>query len=186
MRLAIPSLAAALSLILVAPTTIVAWSQGAQAQQQADAPPAEAKQMAITAKQIEAYIAAKKEVDAIAEKAPQEATDKPDPAALAQLDAAAKKHSFADYAEYDDVSNNIGLAMEGIDPRTKKYVGSEVMLKKELASVQADKQMPAKDKKETIDQLTAALKNPPKLQFPANADLVIKNFDRLMAAMAQQ
>ena len=184
MRPSLRPLAAALVLFAAAPSAYV-LTGAAFAQQQPAAADQEVKQVALTAKQVDNYIAAKKDMDALTEKAP-DTGDKPDPAFLAQLDAGAKKHGFADYTEYDEVSSNIGLAMDGVDPQTKKYVGSEVMLKKELASVQADKQMPAKDKKEMIDQLTAALKNPPKLQFPANADLVIKNYDRLMAAMPQQ
>ena len=183
MRPSIRPLAVALSLLFAAPFAPLGGA--AFAQQQPDAGAEEVKQVALTSKQIDNYIAAKKDLDAIIDKAP-DAGDKPDPAFLAQLDGAARKHGFADYAEYDDVSSNIGLVRDGVDPQTKKYVGSEVMLKKELAAVQADNQMPAKDKKEAIDQITAALKNPPKLQFPANVDLVIKNWDRLMAAMPQQ
>jgi hypothetical protein len=184
MRRSLRPLAAALFVLTAAPSAFV-MTGAALAQQQPDAADQEVKQVALTARQVDNYIAAKKDMDALTDKAP-DTGDKPDQVFLAQLDAGAKKHGFADYGEYDDVSNNIGLAMDGVDPQTKKYVGSEVMLKKQLADVQADKQMPAKDKKEAIDQITVALKNPPKLQFPANADLVIKNFDRLMAAMAQQ
>ena len=184
MRPSLRPLAAALILLAAAPSAFV-MTGAALAQQQPAAGDQEVKQVALTAKQIDNYLAAKKEMDALTDKAP-DTGDKPDPAFLAQLDAGAKKHGFADYSEYDDVSNNVGLAMDGIDPQAKKYVGSETMLKKELAGLQADKQMPAKDKKEAMDQITAALKNPPNLQFPANADLVVKNYDKLMAAMPQQ
>jgi hypothetical protein len=34
--------------------------------------------------------------------------------------------------------------------------------------------------------LNAALKSPTKVQFPANIELVTKNFDKIMAAMPQE
>ena len=173
----------ALSLALVAAPAIVASPPAAFAQQQPADQQGELKQIAITDKQVQGFIAAKKEIDALVEKAPEAASDKPDPKIVAQLDAAAKKYGFANYAEYDDVSNNIGLVMEGVDPQTKKYVGAETMLKKELAGLQADKKMPAKDKKDAIEQITAALKSPTPLRFAGNADIVVKNYDKLIAAM---
>ncbi len=59
------------------------------------------------------------------------------------------------------------------------------MIKKQIADIQADKQISAKDKKDTIDQLNATLPTVPKLQFPGNIDVVVKNYDRLSEAMPQ-
>jgi len=75
------------------------------------------------------------------------------------------------------------LIMDGVDPQTKKYVGADVMLKKQIAEVQADKTMAPKEKKEAVDQMTAQLKATPAVQNPGNIDLVVKYFDRLSAAM---
>jgi hypothetical protein len=110
----------ALSLALVATPAIFASPPAAFAQQQPADQQGELKEIAITDKQVQGFIVAKKEIDALVEKAPEAASDKPDPKIVAQLDAAAKKYGFANYAEYDDVSNNIGLVMEGVDPQTKK------------------------------------------------------------------
>src|SRR5436305_5155119 len=122
----------------------------APAAKQQPAPPPQAplpmKQMALTEKQIEGVLAASKEMDAITDKIPQNA--KPDPKVDAQLDAVAKKNGFASYAEYNDVTDNINMVLGGFDPATKQYVGPEAVLKAQIAAVQADKKMPAKDKKQ--------------------------------------
>jgi hypothetical protein len=39
---------------------------------------------------------------------------------MEQLEAVARKHNFANYNEFDDVAETIGLVMSGIDPDTKK------------------------------------------------------------------
>ncbi len=102
-------------------------------------------------------------------------TRKPDPKVTAQLDAVAKKNGFASYDEYNNVIDNIGLVIGGIDPATKKYVGSEAVIKAQIAQVQADKKMSAKDKKEALDDLNEALKAPaPTIENKGNIDLVVK------------
>ena len=50
--------------------------------------------------------------------------------------------------------------MAGFDPATKKYVGTEAVIKAQIAEVQADKKMSAKDKKEALADLNEALKTP--------------------------
>ena len=109
---------------------------------------------------------------------------KPDPKVTAQLEAVAKKNGFASYDEYNDVVDNIGLVMSGIDPATKKYVGGAAVIKAQIAQVQADKKMSAKDKKEAVDDLNQALKSPePTIENKGNIDLVVKYFDKLAAIM---
>ena len=104
-------------------------------------------------------LAAQKDMDAITEKLPENA--KPDPKVIGQLDAVAKKNGFASYDEYNNVVDNISLVLGGFDPATKKYVGTEAVIKAQIAQVQADKKMPAKDKKEALAELNDALKSPP-------------------------
>ncbi len=103
-------------------------------------------------------LAAAKDMDAITEKLPENA--KPDPKIIAQLDGVAKKNGFASYDEYNDVIDNISLVLGGFDPATKKYVGAEAVIKAQIAQVQADKKMSAKDKKEALADLNDALKSP--------------------------
>lgn len=169
---------ACMTLLAVPVATGGAFAQTNQAEPSQEAP----KQMALTDKQIESVLAAKADIDAIVNRLPQGA--QPSPKVMAQLDGAAKKHGFANYAEYDDVAGNISIVMEGFDPQTKKYVGQDVVVKQEIAQVQADKKMPAADKKEALSQLNDELKSVTPLQFPANVDVVAKYFDKLSEAMS--
>jgi hypothetical protein len=105
---------------------------------------------------------------------------------LAQLEAVAKKNGFASSDEYYSVMDNISLVYGGIDPASKKYVGSEAVIKAQIAEVNADKKMAAKDKKEALDQLNQALKEPePPVQNKGNIDLVVKNYDKLAPVMSE-
>jgi hypothetical protein len=182
---------AALSIACLA-TSMAIVSTGsalAQAKQQQmapaqDAPPqvAPVKQMALTEKQIQGALAAGPEMDAITEKLPENA--KPDPKVNAQLDGIAKKNGFASYDEYNNVMDNISLVFAGFDPATKKYVGSDAVIKAQIAEVQADKKMSAKDKKDALAELNQALKSPaPPIENKGNIDLVTKYYDKLAAAM---
>jgi hypothetical protein len=186
----------ALSFVCLA-ATIVALSSGdvlAQAKQappkqmapaQAAPPPqqgAPLKQIALTEAQVQGVLSAAKEMDPITEKIPENA--KPDPKITAQLDGIAKKSGFASYDEYDTVVDNITLVLAGFDPATKKYVGTEAVIKAQIAQVQADKKMPAKDKKAALADLNDALKSPqPAIENKGNIDLVAKYYDKLAAAL---
>ena len=150
--------------------------------EQAMPQPEPIKQIALTDKQIEGVISAQKDMDAITSKLSQDA--KPDPKVLAQLEGVAKKYGFANYDEYNTVMDNISLVMAGFDPATKKYVGTEAVIKSQIALVEADKKMSAKDKKEALDDLNSALKQPEiPVQNKGNIDLVGKYYDKLIAAM---
>ncbi len=138
--------------------------------------------MALTEKQVEGVLAAQKDMDAITAKLPEDA--KPDPKVTAQLDAVAKKNGFASYDEYNDVIDNISLVLGGFDPATKKYVGSEAVLKAQIAQVEADKKMSAKDKKDALADLNEALKaSAPAIENKGNIDLVGKYYDKLADAL---
>ena len=145
------------------------------------------KQMALTQKQIDGVVAAEPEIEALTSKMQPNA--KPDPKMLAQIEGLAKKNGFANSDEYYTVLDNVSLVFGGIDPTSKKYVGSEAVIKSQIAEITADKKMSAKDKKEALDQLNQALKEPePAVQNKGNIDLVVKNFDKLTPIMngAQQ
>ena len=157
-----------------------AKQQAAPPPQAQEAPPI--KQIALTEKQIEGVLAAQKDMDAITDKLPDDA--KPDPKIDAQLDGVAKKNGFASYDDYNNVIDNISLVLGGFDPATKKYVGAEAVLKAQIAQVQADKKMSAKDKKDTLADLNAALKQPaPAIENKGNIDLVGKYYDKLSEAL---
>lgn len=159
-----------------------AKQQPAPAQQPTPAQAPSLKQIALTDKQLDGVLAAQKDLDAITEKLPENTA--PDAKVIAQLDAVAKKHGFASYDDYNNVVDNISLVLGGFDPATKKYVGNEAVIKAQIAQVEADKKMPAKDKKEALDELNQALKNPaPAVENKANIDLVGKYYDKLIAAL---
>ena len=151
---------------------------------QAGAPP-QLKQVALTQAQIDNVLASAKEIDAITAKLPQNAP--PSASAVAQLDGVAKKHGFASYDDYNTVIGNISLVMDGLDPQTKKYIGSEAAIKQQIAMVTANKQMSAADKKQALAELNQALQaKEPEVANKGNIDLVIKNYDKLDAALGEQ
>jgi len=179
--LSIACIAVSTAAVVAAPA--FAQSQTAQAAPQ-PAQPSALKQIALTDKQIEGVIAAQKDMDAITSKLPQDA--RPDSKVLAQLEAVSKKYGFASYDEYNTVMDNISLVMGGFDPATKKYVGSEAVIKSQIALVEADKKMSAKEKKDALDDLNAALKEPePPIEHKGNIDLVAKYFEKLAAIMGE-
>jgi hypothetical protein len=141
------------------------------------------KQIRLTEKQVQSFIAAQKDMAAVAEKMQESASDQPDPKVQAELETIAKKHGFKDFAEYDDVANNIMMVMGGIDPQTKQYIDPQTAIKKEMAEVRADKTLPEKDKKDLLHELEEALKTAQPIQFPSNVELVKKYYDKIDAAL---
>ena len=166
-----------------------AFAQAKRAPAPAEAaPPADApmKQIALTEKQIEGVLAAQKDMDALEDKLPDNPNAKPDSKAAAELEAISKKSGFASYAEYNNVMDNISLVLAGFDPATKKYIGAEAVLKQQIATVQANTKMPAKEKKQTLNDMNAALKKPvPVIENKGNIDLVGKSYDKLIGALSE-
>ena len=165
----------------------------AQAKQPAPAQPAAPgqqqapalKQIALTDKQLDGVLAAQKDMDAITEKLPENTA--PDQKVIAQLEEVAKKHGFASYDDYENVIDNISLVLGGFDPATKKYIGPEAVIKQQIAQIQADKSMPAKDKKEALDELNQALKTPAlQVENKGNIELVARYYDKLIAALGDE
>jgi hypothetical protein len=171
------------SLTTLSNSAALAQAKQAPANQMAPAQAAapQVKQIALTDKQIESALVATKEMDPITAKIPQDA--KPDPKITAQLEAIARKSGFASFDEYNNVVDNISLVLGGFDPATKKYVGSDAVLKAQLAEIQADKKMSAKDKKDALAEINEALKYPaPAIENKGNIDLVTKYYDKLAEA----
>ena len=180
MRKLIRPLAFAVCVICLAISNFAISTDSARAQDQVAPPPA--KQMALTKKQIEGVLAAQKDMNEINEKLSEKA--KPYLIVAEQLESAAKKNGFASYDEYSNVVDNISLVLAGFDPTTKKYVGSEAVIRAQIAQVQADKDMPEEDKKEALADLENALKSPaPPVENKGNIDLVAQYYDRLAEAM---
>jgi hypothetical protein len=192
MRKFVRPVSAALSIGCLAAALAIASTGSALAQAKQEAPAAQSapppaqqpalKQMALTEKQIEGVLAAQKDMDAITAKLPDNA--KPDPKTIARLEAVAKRNGFASYDEYNNVVDNISLVLGGFDPATKKYVGPDAVIKAQIAEVQADKKMSAKDKKDALAELNDTLKSPPPpIENKGNIDLVAKYYDKLSDAL---
>lgn len=140
----------------------------------------EVKQIKLTERQIESFIAAHREMA----KLPGGVNaDKPDPKVNAQAEAIAKKNGFASLDEHYLVTMNILMIMSGIDPQTKKFIEPPEQIKNEIAALKADKSIPDTKKKEHLAQLEAALKTAKPIQFRENIALVLKYFDRLPPPM---
>ncbi len=139
------------------------------------------KQIALTDKQIEGVLAAQKDMDAITAKLADNATL--DPRITAQLEDVTRKNGFASYDEYSNVVDNITIVLAGFDPATKQYVGTDVVIKAQIAKVEADKKMSANDRKEALAELNDALKSPVPIENKGNIDLVAKYYDKLADAL---
>jgi hypothetical protein len=105
--------------------------------------------------------------------------DRPDPKLEVQAEALVKKNGFASLAEYDDVTVNIAMIMSGIDQQTKKFTEPLDQIKKDIASIKANKSIPEAQKREDLAQLGAALKDAKPIQFKENIAMVLKYFDQL-------
>jgi hypothetical protein len=179
---------AAFSALVIAAAALIADHGDAPAQNRQSATPAQTapqkqffpvKQMPLTEKLIEGYIAAEGEIDEVTQNTGED-IDKLSPPTIAKLDAIAKEHGISSYDQYHQIAENIGLVWSGLDDVTRKYFGREQLIRLRIARVKADKKMSADDKKERLtdlnDQLQFAL---PSVQYKGNIDLVVKYYDRL-------
>src|SRR5205814_7610446 len=84
-------------------------------------PPPELKQVALTDQQIQGLLNSQNEMDAITSKLPDDHSKPPDPKVIVRLDAVAKQHGFASYADYGNVAANVDMLLDGFDPQTRKF-----------------------------------------------------------------
>lgn len=131
-------------------------------------------QIKLTDAHIVGYLAVQKELSAMAQKQGSPPSDKPDPKVQAELDAVAQKHGFKNFVDFDDVAFNISMVMGGFD-ETGAFTDPITSIKKEIADVTANKEIPEKEKKEILQELNEALKQMPPLQYPENVDVVKKH-----------
>ncbi len=142
-----------------------------------------AQQVQLTEKNIQNFIAAQKDMAPILQKLQGGPNDKPDPKIEAQLEAVAKKSGFANLAEYDSIADNINLLMSCIDPKTKAFSEPKIALQKKIDELKADKNIPAAQKKQMLDDLNEALKTAEPIKYKSNIELVTKYYDKLDSAM---
>jgi hypothetical protein len=139
-------------------------------------------QIKLTEKQVQGFIAAQKDLTGIAGEL-QAAGDKPDAKLQSKLEDIAKKQGFATFAELDDVAANISLVMAGLDPQSGEFSDPIEMLKKEMEEIKADNSIPAKDKKQMLEELAEALKTTPPLKYSENIAVVKKHREAIEKAL---
>ena len=140
----------------------------------------ELKQVKLTEKYIQGFIAADKDMASLNDDAN---PDQPDP--KIEAEAVAKRNGFASLAEYEDVGMNISIIMSGIDPQTKKFTEPPEQIRNQIAALKADKSVPEAEKKDTLEEFEAALKTARPIQFKENIALVLKYFDKLAPLMQE-
>lgn len=134
------------------------------------------KQVQLSDKLVQGFIAAQKDLAAMASKL-QAAGDKPDAKLQAELEGVATKNGFANFAELDDTAANISMVMAGLDPQSGDYVDPLDAIKKEMEEIKKDDKIPEKDKKQMLEEMEQALKTTPPLQYKENV-AVVKKFQK--------
>jgi hypothetical protein len=143
----------------------------------------EFKEIALTEKKVEGFIAAQKDLAALTQKSPPRPGEKPDQKVIEELEAIAKRHGFANFNEYGEVAANIGIIMAGLDPETKSFSEPPAVVKEQIEEVMADRSIPAREKGQILEELKEALKQAQPIKQRANIELVKKFYDRLDAVM---
>ena len=138
------------------------------------------KQIKLTEKHMQGFIAVSEDVAQLYDGASQ------DPKLEAQAEALVKQNGFASLAEYDNVSMNISMIMSGIDQQTKKFTEPPEQIKQQIDAVKSDKSILEAKKKEDLEQLDTALKSAKPIQFKENIALVRKYYDKLTELMQGQ
>ncbi len=142
------------------------------------------KQIRLTEKQVLGFIVAQKDMSVTLGKIQGATMEQLPPELQAELETVARRHGFKDFAEYDEVVENISMVMAGIDPKTKAFTEPSVSIKKEIETVTADKSIPDDEKKQMLEELNEALKAADPIQFPSNIDLVKKYYDKIDEALS--
>ena len=143
----------------------------------------EPKQIKLTEKHVEAFIAAQKDMSAVVEKMQAGAAAKPNTAYDAELEAVTKKHGFRNFSEYEDVAATISIVMASIDPQSKTFMDPQTAIKKEIDDLRTDATIPDDQKKQLMEELQQAFMAAQPIQFPSNIELVRKYYDRIHAAL---
>jgi hypothetical protein len=127
------------------------------------------KQIALSEKQVERFIAAQRKMAAA------KAED--------EFEAIAKEYGFTGIQEHDDVEANVLLLLEGFDPKSRAFLEPPVQIKRRIEETKADKSLPEDERKQALDDLTEALKSAKPIQYPANVELIRKYYDKLQAVL---
>jgi esterase/lipase len=142
----------------------------------------EVKQIKLTEKHIQSFIAASEEISTLSDGDNQDNGDQK----LEQVEALVKKYGFVNMEEFDDISTNISMIMSGIHQQTRKFTETKEQIRQQIAAIKSDKSIPEAEKKEDLAQLDAALREAKPIQFKENITLVLKHFDKLFQLMQDE
>jgi multidrug resistance efflux pump len=142
----------------------------------------EVKQIKLTEKHIQSFIAASEEISTLSDGDNQDNGDQK----LEQVEALVKKYGFVNMEEFDDISTNISMIISGIDQQTRKFTEPKEQIRQQIAAIKSDKSIPEAEKKEDLAQLDAALREAKPIQFKENITLVLKHFDKLFQLMQEE
>jgi vancomycin resistance protein YoaR len=143
----------------------VAWPLAASAQRRTRV--TRVKQIRLTERQIQGFIAAHKEMA------------DGDPRLQTEFESVAKKNGFKDFAEYDEVAANILMVFAGIDPQSKQYTDPQTAMKRKIAEIIADKTTSKTEKEELLNEFKKRLNAAQPIQYPRNIELVKKYYDQI-------
>src|SRR6516165_6333320 len=137
-------------------------------------------QIKLTAKHVEAFIAAQKDMSTVVEKMMKRAvfSNSANARYEAELKAVTKKHGFRNFVEYEAVAASISVVMAAIDS-TKVFMEPPTAIQQELEDVIAANNIPNSEKKKLLQSLTLALRAARPIQFPTNIELVQKHYDKI-------
>ena len=85
------------------------------------------KQMKLSEKQVEGFIAVQGDIATVVEKT-KGAVFSDDGKYRAELSAVTRKRGFKDFAEYETVAANISMVMAAIDPQTKAFTDPQTAI----------------------------------------------------------
>jgi hypothetical protein len=146
------------------------------------------KQVKLTEKKVQGFIAAQKQLAPLSSKL-EASADKPDPALQKQVEEIAKSNGFSTVDELDEVSANISLVLAGLDTQTGQFTEPPDQIRKEMEAIKQDKQMSQEEKNQALAEMQNALKTATPLQFKENVALVKKyrkQLDELIGPESEQ
>ena len=145
----------------------------------------ELKQMPLTDKQVQEFIAAQEDFAPLVIKL-SEAAEKPDDSLKGSLDDVAKKHGFASFDEYMDVNDNIAFVMGGLNSKSMEFTEPVERLKADLEEIKNDKEIPEEEKKLAIEDLTQEIAASSPLKHKENVEVVKRNFAALVKLLPNE
>ncbi len=133
----------------------------------------------LTAALIEGFLAVENELDRVIDESQGAGSAK----IHAEIERAAQRHGFRDFAHYDRVAATIIQILNGLDRATKVFTDVPASIRNRMETVRTDATMDAATKRQVLAELDIALKEARPLRYPDSVPLVVKYFDRIEAAL---